>query len=148
MCFQCHMGLTDEMVTTQMRETLENPQFNEWNTTSVSHVAIASTGHNGEPARELGLNLLKQFIEWRRTMPDGYMPNSGMESMFTVYDLERIYKIADEKKMDELKKFEPIHKLKRRVFGKTTQNYTFYENWVIGIICCGILAHFIYKITN
>jgi hypothetical protein len=28
------------------------------------------------------------------------MPESGIESMFTFYDLERIYKIADEKKLE------------------------------------------------
>lgn len=109
MCFQCHMGFTDEQVVAQLRE---ESNFEGWNTTSVSHVAISATGHNGETARQLGLELLRGFIEWRRTKPDGYMPESGMESMFTVHDLERIYKIAQEEKLDELEKFEPTHKLK------------------------------------
>ncbi len=145
MCFQCHMGLTDEQITNQLRETVENPSFEKWNTTSVSHVAIAATGHNGEPAREMGLELLLKFIEWRRTKPDGYMPESGLESMFTVYDLERIYKIADEKKLDELETFEPIHKLKRRDFSKRNQYNSYY--WGIGIVCVGIWAFYVLKVV-
>ena len=136
------MGLTDEQITGQLRETTRDPQFNKWNTTSVSHVAIAATGHNGEEARKLGLDLLLKFIEWRRTKPDGYMPESGIESMFTVYDLERIYKIADEKKLNELETFQPIHRLKRRDFSKRKQDPMLY--WVLGgiIVCVGILAYF------
>lgn len=143
MCIQCHMGITDEEITTQLRETIQNPRFDEWNTTSVSHAAIAGTGHNGEEARELGLELLLKFIEWRRTKPDGYMPESGLESMYTVYDLERIYKIADEKKLDELNTFEPIHRLKKRDFSQTNQDNSYY--WFIGVICVGFLAHFVFK---
>lgn len=145
MCFQGHMGLTDEQITRQLRVSLDDPRFDKWNTTSVSHAAIAATGHNGEEARELGLELLNKFIEWRRTKPDGYMPESGLESMFTVYDLERIYKIADEKKLDELETFEPIHKLKRRDFSKRNKNNTMY--WVVGgiIVCVGILSNFVFK---
>ena len=110
----------------------------------ISHLAIAATGHNGEPARQLGLELLLKFIEWRRTKPDGYMPESGMESMYTVYDLERIYKIALEKKLDELEKFEPIHKLKRRDFCRKQSNLC----WNIGIVCCvGILAFYVLKVV-
>lgn len=145
MCFQCHMGLTDEQITNQLRETVENPSFEKWNTTSVSHLAIAATGHNGEPARQLGLELLLKFIEWRRTKPDGYMPESGIESMFTVYDLERIYKISNEKKLDELEKFEPIHKVKRRDFRKRNQDNSYY--WGIGIVCVGILAFYVLKVV-
>jgi len=144
MCFQCHMGLTDEQITRQLRVSLDDPHFDKWNTTSVSHVAIAGTGHNGEKARELGLELMQKFIEWRRTKPDGYMPDSGIESMYTVYDLERIYKIADEKKLDELETFEPIHRLKKRDFSKRTNpNDSFY--WGIGIICVGFLSYFMFK---
>jgi len=138
------MGLTNEQITTQLRVSLDDPHFDKWNTTSVSHAAIAATGHNGEKARELGLELLKMFIEWRRTKPDGYMPETGMESMFTVYDLERIYKIADEKKLDELETFEPIHRLKKRDFSKRNQNNGFY--WDIGMsICVVFLAYFMFK---
>jgi hypothetical protein len=86
------------------------------------------------------------IVEWRRIKPDGYMPESGMESMFTVYDLERIYKIAHEDKLHELEKFEPIHKLKKRDFHFTKSN-NFYLYWYIGvIICVGILAQAIYKL--
>jgi hypothetical protein len=105
MCFQCHMRLSNEVVTNQLSETVQNPRYYKWNTSMVSHLVIAATGHNGEPARELAQKLLKGFIEWRRTKPDDYMPESGMESMFTVNDLERIYKIADEKKLDEVETF-------------------------------------------
>ena len=74
MCFMCHMGFTDEDIIGHLKETTQNPQFEKWNTASVSHVAIAGAGYNGEEARKLGLDLLLKFIEWRRTKPDGYMP--------------------------------------------------------------------------
>jgi hypothetical protein len=133
------MGLTNEQITNRLRETVENPSFEKWNTTSLSHVAIAGTGHNGEPAREMALELLLKFIEWRRTKPDSYMPESGMESMYTVYDLERIYKIVDEKKLDELEKFKPIHKLKKRDFGQSN-NLEYYS---YATICTIFIALFV-----
>jgi hypothetical protein len=142
MCLHCHSSFSDEQIIAQLRD---EQNYEKWNTTSVYHLALTASGRNGEIARQLALELFLGLIEWRRTKPDGYMPESGMESMYTVYDLERIYKISNEKKLDELENFKPIHKLKRRNFGKRNQDNSYY--WGIGIVCVGILAFYVLKVV-
>ena len=44
MCIQCHNGLSDEMIEKQFSESINNPQYNEWNRTSYSHLVIAMSG--------------------------------------------------------------------------------------------------------
>jgi hypothetical protein len=92
------------------------PTYIKWNTTSVSHVAIAASGENGEEARSLGLNMLRDFIEWRKGMPTDYIPDSGLVSMYVVSDLEEIYKrCVNKMPIDD---FKPSHPLTRRQFGR------------------------------
>jgi len=116
MCRQCHSAFTNDEIVTQLKETAVAPNYIKWNTTSVSHVAIAASGENGEEARVLGLQLLQGYIEWRKEQPNDYMPESGLESMYVVSDLEEIYKrCVNKMPIDD---FEPSHSLTRRQFGR------------------------------
>jgi hypothetical protein len=44
MCGQCHEGLSDKTVIQQLKDTLENPQFEKWNLTSFNHILITIRG--------------------------------------------------------------------------------------------------------
>jgi hypothetical protein len=86
MCRQCHAGLSDETVKTQLQESLDNPEFEKWSTTSLSHVLIAAEGTNGPEARVLALELAENFYAWFLGQTNGawqvlssYTPNSGLE---------------------------------------------------------------------
>ena len=86
MCRQCHAGLSDETVKTQLQESLDNPQFEKWNTTSLSHILIAAEGENGPEARAIALELAEKFYNWFLGPSNGawqyvltYTPNSGLE---------------------------------------------------------------------
>jgi hypothetical protein len=86
MCRQCHSGLSDETVIAQLKEALENPQYEKWNTTSLSHMIIAIEGTNGAEAHDLGLQLAEGFLEWFLGSTNGawemvqtYIPKSGFE---------------------------------------------------------------------
>ena len=58
--------MSDEMVKKQLLETLENPQFEVWNSTSVSHLTLSVIGFNGYEVAELAHTLLNRFIVWAR----------------------------------------------------------------------------------
>ncbi len=94
MCLVCHQGLTDEVVLKQIDDILkeidegDTSDFIKWNTTSVSHIILAGLGLNGPEVRFKAIKLLEHFIEWRKTKSDNYIPESGIEKMTSVYDLE------------------------------------------------------------
>lgn len=98
MCKQCHSMFTDEEVVEQLTDHMDNPQYEKWNTTSVSHIGIAASGHNGNDARKLGLILFRNYIDWRKTQSEIYMPETGIETMYSVYDLERMYEHVEQQK--------------------------------------------------
>lgn len=64
MCKQCHSAFTDEQIIAQLDSAMKAPQYEKWNETSISHMAIAASGHNGAKAKELGIALLRGFIEY------------------------------------------------------------------------------------
>lgn len=88
MCLSCHQGLPDETVLKQLNDAIIRPEFDKWNTTSVSHIILAAIGLNGPEARFSAIKLLGQFILWRKTQPLNYIPDSGFEKMYSVEELE------------------------------------------------------------
>lgn len=65
MCISCHKGLSDEIITVQLQEALKNPEFDVWNETSLSHMAICIVGYNGIECRIMGNQLLEEYIQWK-----------------------------------------------------------------------------------
>jgi hypothetical protein len=87
MCRQCHSGLSDETVKAQLQESLDNPQFEKWNTTSLSHILIAAEGVNGPEVRVIALELAEKFYQWFLGPTNGtweyaftYVPENGLEA--------------------------------------------------------------------
>ena len=56
--------LSDETVLKQLQETLNNPQFDKWNGTSLSHVLLAYSGLNGKKVHIVAKQLLDKFYNW------------------------------------------------------------------------------------
>lgn len=87
MCKQCHSYLSDADVLLQLNSSLDsknrNDEFEQWNTTSVSHVLIALSGHNGPVCKEVAAKLLQRFLDWyEKNKPDRYYPVCGIEKMY------------------------------------------------------------------
>ncbi len=80
MYIQWHQGISDK-----------DNDFIRWNTTSVSHIRLAALGIEGPEMRKLAICLFKNFIEWRKTKPNYYMPPMGIEKMPSVAELEQDY---------------------------------------------------------
>lgn len=66
MCLQCHLGLSDEQVTSQLKSSLDNPLFEQWNETSMSHLSIAGSGFNGPEARNIADQLFNMLVDYSR----------------------------------------------------------------------------------
>ena len=47
MCLQCNLGLSDEIILKQLNEALGKNEFTKYNSTSISHIIISTSGYNG-----------------------------------------------------------------------------------------------------
>jgi hypothetical protein len=91
MCITCHKGLSDEVYLSKLKETLINPQFSVWNTTSLSHLAIGVVGYNGLECRNLAHQLMTNYIQWKflnKTTQDGLF--FGNPTIQYVHDLKQL----------------------------------------------------------
>jgi len=68
-----HYGCGDDE--NQYDIDLNNPRFDEWNDISVKHMAMASSGYNGEIIQKKARELLKQFCGWMTTTDHSYFSN-------------------------------------------------------------------------
>ena len=47
MCYKCHQELSNETIKEQLMNTIITKNFDQWNTTSISHMLIIGSGLNG-----------------------------------------------------------------------------------------------------
>lgn len=88
MCLQCHKNFPDAYVLEDMKENKENPQYEKWNTTSLSHCIIIALGANGKEAQKICREILDNYISW---MEDKNVSN--LEKMKKM--VEGINKVVD-----------------------------------------------------
>lgn len=99
MCMQCHSFLSDTQVLAELNQSLnsEKEEFDQWNTTSVSHVLIAMSGHNGPVCKKVAIKLLQRFLNWyKKNKKDNYYPRCGIEKMYPKKCYSSIIKIAND----------------------------------------------------
>lgn len=65
MCLFCHQSMPDETVKKQLLQSVENPQFELWNATSLNHLIISVVGFNGYEVSDLAYKLVKDYIAWK-----------------------------------------------------------------------------------
>ena len=63
MCLDCHLGLKDNTILEQISDTEVN-NFHVWNSTSINHLLIASSGFNGIDVRNKALEVISNFYKW------------------------------------------------------------------------------------
>lgn len=61
MCWSCHQNLSNENITSQLENTINDPRFDKWNSCSISHLLIIGTGYNGESNQEKANKLLQRY---------------------------------------------------------------------------------------
>lgn len=79
MCFACHINLSDEQVYNSLN--IDDLKFYMWNSTSIFHIMIASSGFNGEKVRELGLKSLDKYYKWLLKNPTRASCGLGKRTM-------------------------------------------------------------------
>ena len=93
MCIKCPSGLSDEEVLSQLRyvNASDGDQFELFNTTSVSHLAIAGIGVNGSEARDVAIEVLQKFRDWyTRSKRNGYSPTGGVQAMYPLAEIDTL----------------------------------------------------------
>ena len=97
MCELCHSKLSDETVLGQLTHSLKNPNFDQWNTTSLGHVLISASGKNGEEARKVAIQLAEEFYKWYVGPSNGiwelfgaYRPHSGLVAFPPIKEVRRL----------------------------------------------------------
>lgn len=90
MCLQCHQMYNSDTLYDELCNMLETPLFDKWNTTTLGHLFIAATGHNGMHNKEISLCLLEQYLDWYLTFGyECYFPTNGLEPMPSIGYIKR-----------------------------------------------------------
>tara|TARA_Y100000996_G_C22105622_1_gene471714 strand:+ start:134 stop:472 length:339 start_codon:yes stop_codon:yes gene_type:complete len=91
MCLKCHLGLSDELVSSQLQEQLDKdiPDFTKYNSTSISHFIIASSGFNGIDVRNKSITLLEQYNTWLHSNPN-YILHQSLSPQYLTPMIEKI----------------------------------------------------------
>ena len=89
MCRNCHDNIPDEEILKQLKEAEKNPEFDEWNTTSVSHLLV-EIEHNKKETKDICNRILDDFEIYLQSKPYKYMPKNGLEPMVSVNELKRL----------------------------------------------------------
>jgi len=82
---QCHGFLSDAQVLIELNQVVKckEKEFEHWNTTSVSHILIAASGHNGVVCKKVATKVLQRFYDWyEKNKSDNYLPRCGLERMY------------------------------------------------------------------
>lgn len=82
MCQDCHKGLSDSIVTGQLQNALEDPQFKKWSHTSLHHLYLASLGFNGKDAQVLANTLLYNYVMWASALSEVQSIDINMGTFF------------------------------------------------------------------
>ena len=82
MCIKCAMGMSNETVKEQLEDIIEKKTFEKINTTGVQFILYACVGIFGDNAKQVGLELIKMFIEWLKNKDVPYFPITGLQEMY------------------------------------------------------------------
>lgn len=87
MCIHCHQRQDPNIIIQQLKAGILNPQFEKWNTTSLSHVLLSIRGLDGDEGHATGLILADMFCKWYGGWSNGlweyfmtYSPPYGIEA--------------------------------------------------------------------
>lgn len=89
MCRYCHNNLSDETILNELNECLKNPQFDEWNTSSVSHILVEIERDRKE-TKDICNKILDNFEIYLRSKPYKYLPKNGLEPMVSINELKKL----------------------------------------------------------
>lgn len=70
MCLQCNLAMSDERVIEDLKECIQNPQYELWNSCSLSHLFIDASGIHGAEARKLSMQLLEGYCAYAEKNPE------------------------------------------------------------------------------
>lgn len=82
MCIKCAIGMSNETIKNQLEDVIEKKNFDKLNTTGVKFILYACVGIFGYESKEVGLKLIKMFIEWLKDKNFPYLPYTGIEEMY------------------------------------------------------------------
>lgn len=96
MCYKCHgtPENTQKELTTLLKS--KDFKFNIWNTTSVNHLLISMSNHDGLECRNLAIQIYKKYLEWyEENKKDNYFSECGIEQMYSLSCLKNILIITE-----------------------------------------------------
>jgi hypothetical protein len=82
MCIKCAMGLSNEAAKKQLEYVVEKKIFDKINTTGAAFILYACVGIFGNNTKQVGLELIKMFIEWLKNKEYPYLPDNDFEEMY------------------------------------------------------------------
>lgn len=64
MCLKCHSQIPTEEIVRQLKSSLEEPQYDNWHSTSINHCVITAYGFNGKEAGDIAIAILRNFSKY------------------------------------------------------------------------------------
>lgn len=63
MCLYCYINLSDVEIFEQINSSTSE-EFKLWNSCSLNHMLIASSGYNGDEVRNIAIRVLSEYFNW------------------------------------------------------------------------------------
>lgn len=79
----------------------ENPKYEKWNITSISHLSLTAMGVNGKEAQKRAYELLNGYIEWKYN--NTYKTDGTLMGNPTTEYVKSIIKKTNENKLQKQK---------------------------------------------
>jgi len=100
--------MSTETTKQQYIKAIDNPQFELWNSTSISHLMISIMGHDGYEVSDLAYQLYKKYINWRKELKNKNRDlndfSEKVEKMYSYVKSSKEKGITDEELKEYVKK--------------------------------------------
>ena len=113
MCLQCHLGLSDETILKQLNKGIEKgpTDFPIFNSTSISHIIISTSGYNGLKVRNVAIKFLIMYTNWLKNNTKYILDKSlSQEILIPMIEKIKINQVNNKTIEDLDKYFKTINK--------------------------------------
>lgn len=84
MYLRCYSSMSQKEITQMIEKLMYDPQFDQWNTKTISFILVFAFGYNGCETRNHVISIFNEFNMWyKQYKPDNYVPNNSLEKMYS-----------------------------------------------------------------
>jgi|APSaa5957512622_1039677.scaffolds.fasta_scaffold89528_2 hypothetical protein len=122
-------------------------EFEDWNTSNIGELLILMSNYRGPECKSASIRVFEEFLKWYSdNKRDKYIPERGLETMYSKKCLRNLLKIAKDDSSDEVTRKsyeEEILKNGKRtsIFKKQYSTRQYFIGWGLIYIGCGMIGY-------